>query len=128
MATRGSARVLGLAEDIGAIAPGRKADLVLLRADSVFLRPLNHALNALVYAETGADVETVLVDGRVVLEHGRVLTVDEGRLRARAQEAADRLRHHNAAAWALADQLRPYLAAACRAAVAVPYPINRYAA
>jgi len=128
MATTGSARVLGLAHDIGAIAPGRKADLVLLRSDSVFLRPLNHALNALVYAETGADVDTVLVDGRTVVERGRVLTVDEERLRARAQEAADRLRRQNAAAWALAEQLTPYIAAACRAAVATPYPVNRYAA
>ncbi len=128
MATSGGARVLGMADDIGAVAPGRKADLVLMRADSVFLRPLNQALNALVYAETGADVTTVLVDGRVIMDQGRVLTVDEARLRARAQEAAERLRTQNAAAWALSEQLTPYLAQACRAAVARPYPINRYAA
>jgi 5-methylthioadenosine/S-adenosylhomocysteine deaminase len=128
MATQGSARVLGLVDDIGAVAPRRKADLVLLRADSVYLQPLNHPLNALVYAETGADVTTVLVDGRVVLDQGRVLTVDEGELRSRAQEAADRLRAENTAAWALAQQLRPYVAAACRAAVAIPYAVNRYAA
>ncbi len=128
MATGGSARVLGLAHDIGAIAPGRKADLVLLRADSVFLRPLNNPLNALVYAETGADVETVLVGGRIVLEQGRVLTVDEARLRARAQEAVERLQFQKSAAWQLAEQLAPYLAAACRSAVAIPYPIQRYAA
>ncbi|MBI3328551.1 MAG: amidohydrolase family protein, partial [Nitrospinae bacterium] len=127
MATTGSARLLGMADDIGAVAPGRKADLVLLRGDSAFLRPLNHPLNALVYAETGADVETVLIDGRMVLKQGRVLTVDEGRLRARAQQAAERVRAHNAGAWALAEQLTPYLSAACRAAVATPYPVNRYA-
>ena len=101
---------------------------MLLRADSVFLRPLNHPLNALVYAETGADVDTVLVDGRIVLEHGTVLTVDEAHLRAQAQAAADRLRTQNQAAWALAEQLAPYLATACRAAVATPYPVQRYAA
>ena len=128
MATQGSARVLGLADDIGAVAPGRKADLVLLRSHSIFLQPLNHALNALVYAETGADVSTVLVGGRVVLDNGRVLTVDEDQLRLQAQEAADRLRAQNAPAWALAAQLRPYVAAACHAAAAFPYPINRYAA
>jgi hypothetical protein len=88
MATQGSARALGLVDDIGAVAPGRKADLVLLRANSVFLQPLNQPLNALVYAETGADVTTVLVGGRVVLDHGRVLTVDEGQLQSQAQEAA----------------------------------------
>ncbi len=128
LATRGSARVLGMADMLGAVAPGYKADLVLLRSDSVFLRPLNHALNALVYAETGADVDTVLVDGRIVLEHGEVRTVNEARLRAQAQEAADRLRTHNQTAWTLAEQLSPYVAAACRAAVATPYPVQRYAA
>ena len=128
LATRGSARVLGMADMLGAVAPGYKADLVLLRSDSVFLRPLNHALNALVYAETGADVDTVLVDGRIVLEHGEVRTVNEARLRAQAQEAAARLRTHNQTAWTLAEQLSPYVAAACRAAVATPYPVQRYAA
>jgi 5-methylthioadenosine/S-adenosylhomocysteine deaminase len=128
MATRGSAHTLGLAHDIGAVAPGRKADLVLLRSDSVFLQPLNHALNALVYAETGAAVSTVLVGGRVVLDNGRVLTIDEDQLHMQAQEAADRLRAQNATAWALATQLRPYVAAACRAAAALPYPVNRHAA
>jgi guanine deaminase len=127
MATTGGARALGWGDEIGAIAPGRKADLVILRRDSSFLRPLNHVVNALVFAETGADVETVLVDGRVVLEHGRVLTVDEARLRARAQEAADRIRTVNAPAWALAAQLQPYVAAACRAAAATPWPLDRYA-
>jgi guanine deaminase len=127
MATLGGARTLGLAEDIGAIAPGRKADLVLLRADSVFLRPLNHALNALVYAETGADVSTVLVGGRVVLDNGRVLTVDEERVRLQAQEAAERVRRQNKAAWELAKCLAPHVAQACRAAVATPFPVNRYA-
>ena len=52
LATTGGARVLGLAADLGAVAPGRKADLVMLRADSIFLRPLADPLNALVYAET----------------------------------------------------------------------------
>jgi 5-methylthioadenosine/S-adenosylhomocysteine deaminase len=128
LATAGSARVLGLAADVGAIAPARKADLVLLRADSVFLRPLADPLNALVYAETGASVETVLVDGRIVVERGRVTTVDVNRIYALAQDAADRQRSKSAQAWALAEQLAPHVAAACRAAVATPLDINRYAA
>ena len=71
LATRGSARVLGQADDLGAVAPRRKADLVLLRADSIFLRPLADPVKALVYAETGAAIDTVIVDGRVVVERGR---------------------------------------------------------
>ncbi len=128
LATAGSARILGLAGDLGAIASGRKADLVLLRSDSVFLRPLADPLNTLVYAETGASVETVLVDGRVVVEHGRVTTVD-----STASAPAPRRRPTGNAGrvpkrWALAAELAPHVAAACRAAVATPLPINRYAA
>jgi guanine deaminase len=128
LATRGSARVVGQAADLGVLAPGRKADLVLLRADSIFLRPLADLVKALVYAETGASVDTVLVDGRLVLEGGRVTTVDEARIYARAQEAADRQRERGAAAWEVAERLAPYVAAACRGAVATPLPINRFAA
>ena len=128
LATAGSARVLGLADDVGAIAPGRKADLVMLRTDSVFLRPLADPLNALVYAETGASVETVLVDGRIVLENGRVTNLDEARIYAQAQAAADGQRARSAEAWAFARRIAPYVGAACRAAVATPLSINRFAA
>src|SRR5215831_14603646 len=128
LATSGTARVLGQADDLGAIAPRAKADLVLLRAGSVFLRPLADPVTALVYAETGASVDTVLVGGQVVVEHGRVTTVDEDRIFARAQEAADRQRAQSAQAWAVAERLAPYVAAACRGAVATPLSINRFGA
>jgi 5-methylthioadenosine/S-adenosylhomocysteine deaminase len=70
----------------------------------------------------------VLVGGGVVLRGGRVLTVDEDKLRDRAQAAADGLRGRNGAGFALAASLAPYLADACRAAAAAPDPVNRYAA
>jgi hypothetical protein len=57
-----------------------------------------------------------------------VTTVDEARIYARAQEAADRQRERAADAWALAGRLAPYVATACRGAVATPLPINRFAA
>jgi hypothetical protein len=72
-------------------------------------------------------VDTVLVGGRVVVRGGRVLTVDEDKLRDRAQAAADRLRARNGAGFALAGTLAPYLADACRTAAMTPYPVNRYA-
>ncbi len=128
LATSGTARVMGQSGELGGLAPGRKADVVLLRTDSIFLRPLADPVKALVYAETGASVDTVLVDGRVVLDRGRVTTVDESKIYARAQEAADRHRERAADAWALAGRLAPYVAAACRGAVTTPLPINRFAA
>jgi guanine deaminase len=126
MATTGSAEVLGSSE-IGAISPGHKADLTLLRQDSVFLRPLNRPVSALAFAETGAGVDTVLVDGRIILRHGEVTTVNERALYARAQEAAERIAHANHTEWALATAITPYLAEACRAAATTPFPVTRYA-
>jgi guanine deaminase len=128
MATLGSARAVGQGGELGAIEPGRRADLVLLRADGAFLKPMSDAVGSLVYVETGSDVDTVVVAGRVVVRGGRVLTVDEARLRDRAQEAAERLRRQNTAGWAMAAEIAPYLSMACRTAAAAPYPVNRYAA
>src|SRR5262245_44038214 len=128
VATLGSAKALGLADQAGLLAPGRQAELVMLRADSTFLRPLSPALGSLVYAETGNAVDTVMVGGRVVVREGRVLTIDERRLRASAQAAADSLRGRNPGAWQLAAEIGPYLSQACQVAVATPYPVNRYAA
>jgi hypothetical protein len=68
------------------------------------------------------------VGGRVVVESGRVTTVDEARIYARAQEAAERQHRASGEARALAGRLAPFVAAACRAAVATPLPFDRYAA
>ena len=127
MVTKGSARVLDGADEIGELAPGKKADLTLLREESPYLKPLNDFLNALSYAETGGDVAMVIVDGRVVLDQGRVTTIDENRLRARAQERADQLRERSAEAWNFAETLTPYLAQATQKTVSLPFPVNRYA-
>jgi guanine deaminase len=128
MATVNGARALGLDGEVGAIEPGRQADLALLRANSTHLTPRTDVLGSLVYVETGASVDTVLVGGRVVVRGGSVLTVDENALRDRAQAAADRLRARTGPGFALAASLAPYLSDACRAVAAVPYPVNRYAA
>ena len=95
MATTGGAHALGLGDRLGQVAPGYLADLVLVNLDSIYLRPLNHAARQLVFCETGGGVETVLVGGRVVVEGGRVLTVDETQLKRKVQIAADRLREQN---------------------------------
>ena len=126
MATTGGARALGLGDRLGQVAPGYLADLVLVNLDSIYLRPLNHAARQLVFCETGGGVETVLVGGRVVVEGGRVLTVDETQLKKKVQIAADRLREQNRGEWALADRLAPIVGRVCRALAREPYPLNRY--
>lgn len=127
MATVAAARVLGLADQVGRIAPGYKADLVLLRADSPYLNPLNDAVRQLVFCETGAGVDKVLVGGRLVVDGGRVSTVDEAALRARAEAAAERLRVKTAEGRALSDRLLPFVRAACGRCLAEPFPVDRFA-
>jgi cytosine/adenosine deaminase-related metal-dependent hydrolase len=75
--TVGGARSVGLGGEIGSIEPGRKADLALLSLDNLRMTPFNDAATHLVYAESGASVETVLVNGEVVVRDGRVTKVDE---------------------------------------------------
>jgi 5-methylthioadenosine/S-adenosylhomocysteine deaminase len=88
MATVHGAAALGLERQIGSLEPGKRADLVLYDLDTPEWRPLLHPLNALVYAATGASVRTVLVDGRLVLDEGRLTTVDEREVYERAERLA----------------------------------------
>lgn len=88
-ATLGNARTAGLG-NLGAIRAGYKADLVLIDLDDIGYLPFNSAARQLVYTETGRAVETVIVDGRVVLKDRRVTTVDESALR---REVAGLMRH-----------------------------------
>ena len=85
MATIRGAEALGLARQVGSIEPGKRADLVLYDLDTPEWRPLRHPVNNLVYAASGASVRTVLIDGRVVLDDGRLTTLDEPALYARVE-------------------------------------------
>jgi cytosine/adenosine deaminase-related metal-dependent hydrolase len=88
MATRRGAAALLLEREIGSLERGKRADLVLYDADTPEWRPLLNPVNNLVYAATGASVRTVLVDGRVVLDDGRLTTIDERALYARVERLA----------------------------------------
>jgi 5-methylthioadenosine/S-adenosylhomocysteine deaminase len=92
MATIGGARALGLESEIGSIEVGKRADLFVADLEaSPFAAPVHHPVSALVYSASGSEVETVIVDGRVVLDNGRLSTVDEDSIRAAARVAADRV-------------------------------------
>jgi 5-methylthioadenosine/S-adenosylhomocysteine deaminase len=84
MATRGGARAAGLSDQIGAIEPGRLADLVVVDLRSVFVAPVHRPVSALVFNATPGDVRDVIVDGRVVIRDRRFLDVDEQAELARA--------------------------------------------
>jgi len=113
MATTGSARALGLDGQVGRIAPGYQADLVLLDLAQPAYVPLRDTTRQLVHGENGGAVDRVLVAGRVVVEQGRALTVDEAALRRQAQAAAERLDALNHAGRHLSQVLRPWVSAFC---------------
>ena len=77
MATLHGAAALGMERTIGSLEPGKRADLVIYDLDVPEWRPLLDPINNLVYAATGASVRTVVIDGRVILDEGRITTVDE---------------------------------------------------
>ena len=75
MATAGGAAAL-LADSLGAIAPGKRADLVLYDLRTPTLAPLNDAAQQLVFSERGRSVRTVMIDGEIVFDDGAFPTVD----------------------------------------------------
>jgi 5-methylthioadenosine/S-adenosylhomocysteine deaminase len=86
-ATLGGARALGLEHDLGAIRPGFRADLTLLNLGDPAFLPLNSAVRQLVYAGSPRAVDTVIVDGAVVVSHGRATQVEEAAIAALAVDA-----------------------------------------
>lgn len=109
MATEGGAHSALLGDDIGTIAVGAKADLVLYdRSDYGFI-PLKDAVAQLTYAVNSEAVRTVLVDGRVVMRE-RVLTgIDEAAIKAEMKEEAERyLRDHVPDMEAAVKRFEPY--------------------
>ncbi len=86
MATLGGAQALAMGDHIGSLEVGKRADLVIASPHNWDLQPVYDAMFTASRGLTGRDVETVIVDGKVVVEGGVVTTVDEGELRARLSE------------------------------------------
>ncbi len=90
-ATTGGARALGLADQVGALQPGFKADILVLDAGVPSLAPLVDGIGVTVHAGSGNHVRHVLIDGRPVLEDFRPTRVNPEAIIAEAQAVADRL-------------------------------------
>ena len=75
MATSDAARVVGAPDRLGSLEVGKDADLIIVDTDAPHLTPLTHPVHQLVYFATGADVDTVVVDGKVLMR-GRVVRSD----------------------------------------------------
>jgi cytosine/adenosine deaminase-related metal-dependent hydrolase len=91
MATINGARALGLEQEIGSLEVGKKADLVIIDLNRLHTTPSPNPISSLVYAATGAEVDTVVVDGHIVVEHGQLLTMDENEVMEQAHQHAGAL-------------------------------------
>jgi cytosine/adenosine deaminase-related metal-dependent hydrolase len=85
-ATIAGARALGLDAIIGSIEVGKRADLIVLRTDAPHWTPTLNIVSNIVYSSSGADVDTVMIDGRIVMEGRRMLTLDEDEVLGEARE------------------------------------------
>jgi 5-methylthioadenosine/S-adenosylhomocysteine deaminase len=86
MATLGGARALGLGRDIGSLEKGKKADFILIETNEAHLQPLYNVYSQLVYDIKGGDVRTSVIDGKIVMREGKVLTLDEREILGKASQ------------------------------------------
>ncbi len=126
-ATLGGAKAVGMAGTIGAIRPGMKADLSLIDLTDISFQPYNSAARQLVFSEAGRGVRTTMVDGRVVIDEGRLTTVDEAALRAELVDIMAGFRRDFAARAGLNRAAIPYLLAANRRLMGHDVGMNRFA-
>lgn len=91
MACRGGARAFGQPDRIGSLEVGKKADLALVDLNTPLAMPVHKPVSALVYNLAARDVDTVIVDGKILMRGKRILCVDEAALLKEAAAACERL-------------------------------------
>jgi 5-methylthioadenosine/S-adenosylhomocysteine deaminase len=92
MCTADGARALGLEAMTGVLAPGRRADLIVVETDKPHMRPLHNPESQLVYSARGGDVVTSIINGRVVMTDRVLSTIDVEAAMDRVNRIADELR------------------------------------
>lgn len=85
-ATMGGARAVNMDRKIGSLTVGKEADIIFINTDSIQMIPMNGAINAIVEYATPADVDTVMVAGNIVKQHGKLVGVDMTALKRKAEK------------------------------------------
>ena len=91
IATINGARALGLEKEIGSIEVGKKADLAILDLNTPSLTPRNNLIAGLSYSANGSEVDTVIINGQITMEHRRILTMDEQLVYRKIQQIIERM-------------------------------------
>ena len=93
MATLGGARALGLEDELGSLEPGKRADVIVIRRDGLHAQPQAGVdpIAQIVYEHRASDVDSVIIDGRVLVRGGEFTELDPMEICARANESAKRV-------------------------------------
>ncbi len=94
MATAHGAKALGF-DDCGMITTGMKADITIVNTDSLNMTPYHDPVSALVYSAKASDVDTVLVNGEILMKDKQLITIDEEKVKFEAAKSANRLYSQN---------------------------------
>jgi 5-methylthioadenosine/S-adenosylhomocysteine deaminase len=92
MATMGGARALGMEKQIGSLEPGKRADLIIVGMSTARQTPMYDPISHLVYVTRGDDVQTTIVNGKVLMRNRRVLTLDRAAVLKEGRTWADKVR------------------------------------
>lgn len=88
MATLNGAKALGLGKEIGSLEKGKQADLAILDFKQPHLTPCHNIISHLVYSAKGSDVETVIINGRIIMENGKIKSVNQDKILNQAKKFA----------------------------------------
>jgi cytosine/adenosine deaminase-related metal-dependent hydrolase len=92
MATINGSWDMGIADMVGSLVPGKRADLILIRTNDLNMAPLGDPVTAVVRSTQPHNVDTVMVDGRILKRDGRLTALDAEEIVARAAESLEGLR------------------------------------
>jgi cytosine/adenosine deaminase-related metal-dependent hydrolase len=93
MATINGAKALGLGEMTGSLTEGKRADIILIRTKDVNVAPIGNIETAVVQTVTPANVDTVMVDGRILKRSGRLIAYDMPQIIDQAEKSATGIRN-----------------------------------
>lgn len=108
MATRGGAQCAGIHNEVGYLDIGMKADMVMFNLNKLSFFPRNNLLHQLVFCEQGESVDTVIVDGKIVVEKGAMTTVNESKIINELIGCAEEIQGKIRQASARGPELEPY--------------------
>jgi 5-methylthioadenosine/S-adenosylhomocysteine deaminase len=91
MATIEGARSMQMEKQIGSLTPGKRADIILVRTDAINMAPMADPVRMIVQAAQPANVDTVMVDGRILKRHGKLTTLDVAKVMREAAETVTRV-------------------------------------